>query len=908
MNDNNEKDLENFISSYINNHYKDEMPTEEQFDESAQMVRENTKLMVPVSDEQFKDIKRRLRECIVVSLDEGICLSDPNSKHESWLPANRAKFSFFFWERYKRYLEQDKKWNPRLTAKLSKVSDDVLDQCGNPQDDSFHIRGLLLGEVQSGKTSNYTAIANKAADVGYDVIIVLTGIPEILRQQTQGRLDKEMCGHASNAYLNNPNATIKHSIIGVGNYGREKNIASFTSEASDFNAAVLKSNNLAIGNVNCPILLVVKKNKSILTNLYKWLRYNNVSSDGKIAKSLLIIDDEADNASINTNDEDSDPTAINKAIREILSVFTKTTYLAVTATPFANIFIDPEPNDDLFPADFIYALDSPNNYIGPNRIFSDSGDEQKMLENIDVGAFAEAIPLKHNKNFEVKVLPADLYEAANYFLLANAIRDYRKDNTEHRTMMVHITRFTNVQKQIAEILNGWLEQVKSDLRNYSKLPEGKTERIKSINALHAVWNKYSLSKIAGIDWPEILHNYLLYAAEPVDVKKINSAAGADTLDYNAHEKDGLRVIVVGGNTLSRGLTLEGLMVTYFCRRTNMYDTLMQMGRWFGFRPNYDDLVKIWLSQEMIDAYGDIYTATQDLKDQIYKMKAAGQSPRDFGLKVRYNPGSLIVTARNKMRTAQTITVPVSVAGQLLETPRLYKSKSINEKNCITIEAFIERLDDEGKRVDPSEFRTFGNYFWENVSNDCVAQFLKSIIVHPWNLGFNSDGLSDYVTKHAWNRGWDVTLINNGEGIPYDKKLKCGNNLLSIAHTEYRSIQVIEEMFRVSGTKMRVGSGGCARIGLTKEQIEYAKKQFYSKYSGKQEKPSLPDTAYLIKGRKPILMIHVIQAKYENAENDYPRFLYGLGVGFPDDEAGNETALYVINRVEQMNWFDDEESD
>lgn len=925
MNNPNESQLESIISALISSKFKEIPPTEIEFNDAAEMMRTANSSFLPVSDEEFINLKKRLRESIVVTMDTGVCLQDRDNGHKSWLPARRADIDFYYWERYKKYLEEVKHWNPRVTSKLGQVSDEILDQCGDPAGEDFHIRGLVLGDVQSGKTSNYTALANKAADVGYDLVIVLAGIPELLRQQTQKRLDKEFCGRQSNLYLD-PKSAIKYVPVGVGRYGNKKTIACFTSEANDFNAGVLKSNGLALDTVNSTILLVVKKNVTILKNLFVWLKHNNpLNSNGQIAKSLFLIDDEADNASINTKNPDADPTAINNSIRLLLSIFAKTTYLAVTATPFANIFINPvRGNDliirgkdgkieetindvpDLFPADFIYALDPPTNYIGAERIFSDTGDQRKMLEEIEPNGFLKIFPDKHKKDLIVKDLPADLYEAANYFLLTNAVRDFRGDKVEHRSMMIHVSRFILVQNQIAEILNVWLDQIKSDLRNYATLSVKKSDEIDSIRELHKIWDKYDLEDVAGIEWNEILRKYLYRAVAPIDVRAVNGATGSSSLDYDNHKDDGLRVIAIGGNTLSRGLTLEGLMVTYFYRNTNMYDTLMQMGRWFGYRPNYDDLVKIWLSVDAIDWYGQIQTATQDLKDQIYKMKATKLKPSDFGLKVRQDPGSLIVTARNKMKSAQTIKCPITVSGHLLETPRLVASLEVLKNNAEIVEKYIDHLSYEGTRVPETEYKTHNNYFWENVSGESVSELLANFTTHPWHMSYNGKALADYVATHSWKDGWDVVLIKNGDGAPFDKKIKCGDEYLEIPATERRQIKQSDKILSVSGNKLRVGSGGCARLGLDKQQLEQAKRSFFENYTGKRNKPTLPDSAYLIEGRNPILMIHIVDAEYDKANSKYPKFLYGLGVGFPADKNGNAVAIYQVNLVEIANWMDPSE--
>ena len=721
--------LERTISAYINSTYQEIPPTEEAFMEAATAFRTSMAALLPVDDQEFSDILARLRSHIVIQMDVGTYISDRSNGHQSWLPARRAETEFFFWERYKKYLEEEKQWNPRVTANLGKISDEILDLCGDPKEPYFSVRGLVLGDVQSGKTANYTAICNKAADVGYRIIIVLAGMQENLRKQTQERLDAEFSGRRSEYYLDPTiRQTIKNKAVGVGRHsasGTKKGVASFTSVTKDFDSGVLRSCNLSIERVNDPVLLVVKKNKRILDNLISWLDANNtVNAGGKIDLPLLLIDDEADNASVNTRDSDDDPTAINNCIRQLLGLFSKTTYLGITATPFANIFIDPRVYEDLFPSDFIYVLSAPWHYIGADRMFGDDDERScsHMIERIDREELELCLPPKHKSGFVVSKLPADLYEACNYFLLVNAVRDMRGDRGEHRSMMVHLSRFRSVQAQIADLLTMWLSQVNSDLRNYAKLHVDKAEEIASIHELHLVWDKYKLSDAAGISWEKLLKSYLYKAIAPIDVREVNMNTGAASLDYFNHKKDGLRVIAVGGNSLSRGLTLEGLCVTYFHRNTRMYDTLLQMGRWFGYRPNYGDLVKVWLTEEMIDWYGQITRASAELKEEITKMRNAHQTPRDFGLRVRQDPGALIVTARNKMRTAGDITCPITVSGQILETPRLKASPEILEDNERIFKAFVRDLAKNGERVEGEE-RAQGYLFWQHVPGDAIAQLI-----------------------------------------------------------------------------------------------------------------------------------------------------------------------------------------
>ena len=766
-----------------------------------------------------------------------------------------------------------------------------------------------MGDVQSGKTANYTAISNKAADTGYRIIIVLAGMMENLRQQTQSRLDAEFSGRKSEYYLD-PKAEqeIKNLPVGVGRYGVQKRIAAFTSVSKDFDINVLKSNDLNLQSVSDPVVLVVKKNKRILNNLIKWLSKSRDDTTGKIMLPMLLIDDEADNASVNTRSEDDSPAAINACIRKLLHEFYQASYLGITATPFANIFINPETEDemigdDLFPRDFIYSLAPPTNYIGADKIFGDEPSFSNALIPLRRDEMDLFFPFTHKKDLEVDALPPSLYEAMAYFLMFNAIRDLRGDYTEHRSMMIHVSRFTDVQNRIAEAVNEWLVQMKSDVQNYAALPSAQREKISNLRYLHKVWDKHKLEAISSVSWDEICTKYLNRAVAPIAARAVNQKTGATSLDYFNHKDDGLRVIAIGGNSLSRGLTLEGLGVSYFYRRSQMYDTLLQMGRWFGYRPNYDDLFRIWMSEEAIDWYGYITRAANELKDEIAKMKLANQTPMEFGLKVRQDPNSLIATARNKMRSATQVSRPVTVSGKLLETPRLKANLDILKSNETAFKEFVDHLAEAGTR-DMKE----KPYYWRGVPKEMSVQLLLAFETHPWHLAFQGRALAEYVDEKMGNETWDVALVADGEGSAYDAGLKCGSEVLPIKATERRTVIADDKMIRISGTKVKVGSGGCTKVGLSEKEIEEAKRRFREQNDDKH----MSDSAYLIKERSPLLMLHIIETRLDEKEStnkNVPPYLFALGVGFPDTGTGIRTANYMVNMVELRNWMDpDEEED
>ena len=902
--------IKNIISAAINTKYCEVPPNEGEFLEEANVIRESMSRMCPLTDEEFLLVINQLKTSIVIRMDVGIYIHDRNRGHKSWLPARRSELDFFFWGRYKRYLEEAKHWNPRVTASLDKVSDEIVDLLGDPHSkDEFQRRGLVLGDVQSGKTANYTAICNKAADTGYKIIIILAGMMENLRKQTQERLDAEFSGRKSEYYLD-PKAEleIKNFPVGVGRYGTQKRIASFTSVTKDFDIGVLRSNDLGLQSVGDPVVLVVKKNQRILNNLIKWLINNNTDpSTGKVMIPMLLIDDEADNASVNTKSEDENPAAINRCIRRLLNSFYQASYLGITATPFANIFINPDTEDDmvgddLFPRDFIYSLSPPTSYIGADKIFGDDSSFDEVLEPLYSSEMNAFFPFNHMKGLHVDALPPSLYEALAYFLLVNAIRDLRGDISTHRSMMVHVSRFTDVQNQITELINVWLIQIRSDLKNYAQLPIAQAEKIYNINYLKQVWNKYHLSNKCNESWDFMLKKYLYTAVAPVDVRAVNQKTGATSLDYFNHKEDGLRVIAVGGNSLSRGLTLEGLCVSYFYRKSLMYDTLLQMGRWFGYRPNYEDVFKIWIAKEAIDWYGYITVAANELKSEIAKMKVANQTPMDFGLKVRQDPNSLIATAHNKMRTATPVSRPVTVSGKLLETPKLKTDRGILESNERVFKEFINKLATVGK-IDTS----VGPYYWRGVPKEYIVQLLLDFESHPWHLAFQGRAIAEYISERMNNEEWDVALMTSGEGQAYTSGLQYGSDTLIINTTENRRVIADSKMIKISGTKVKVGSGGCTKVGLNPDQIELAKRRFAELNPNK----NMSDSGYLIKERSPLLMMHIIEAEIDVQESSYydiPHFLFALGVGFPDNGTGTQTANYVVNMVELKNWMDPDEDE
>lgn len=919
-------------TAMVNTKYGNTLPTLDQINDEAAIVRAAFSAFYPISDEEFAQVKKTLAAEILHSIGYAVTLHGRDAQHQSWYFVQED--DGFYWNRYKTYLKSVKHWGIEVVNRLHQTTNDIMDDLGNPKDHSrpFQRRGLLLGDVQSGKTATYTAICNKASDAGYRVIIVLAGMMENLRVQTQERLDAEFVGIESKYTLDKKaGQELRKTPVGVGKippFNQDKRIACFTSVATDFNKATIMAFGLSLRTLNGTALFVVKKNKSVLNNLYKWLMENNAGyQDGLIDLPLLLIDDEADNASVNTNTEEKDPTAINKAIRNILNCFRQASYLGITATPFANIFIDPAPDDDgaakdLFPKDFLTVLPTPEHYIGADKIFgngdADSWDEEGAPDRVEGPYGSAIIPIendeqagffvfKHKKELadELYDIPPSMREAVRYFILATVITDYRKDTNEHRSMLVNVSRFTKVQNRTADLIEDYVSAIKSDVENYSQLPLEKAMKIANIASLAKTWDDFGLSVVSGLTWEEVLKDYLFKSVRRIEVRSVNQQHGASSLNYYEYRSTGMRVIAVGGNSLSRGLTLEGLCVSYFYRNTMMYDTLLQMGRWFGYRPNYDDLFKVWMGEDAIDWYGYITDAVNELKDELLKMKRQNQTPEEFGLKVRQAPGALLITARNKMRTATPISQPITVSGRMLETPRLRGDKATIEENENLCRAFLQSLEADPE-IKPYEEEQKA-FIWRDVPKRYVIELVRSFITHPWNLNFQPVALADYIGEDDGPLDkWDVA-IPKGSAVNWVQTIDLIDKTIAVV-PEKREVEwdaATKNLLRVNGHHVRVGTGGCSKIGLPHEQVKALRD------AAKANHEKVNDRTYLIKGRNPLMLIHILYNSTgpEERKPGDPNILFALGLGFPND-GRDRKAHYMVNVNELKNWVDitDEDDD
>lgn len=902
---------EKLVRTYIATKVAGRAPTEAELLEACNMV----SMMTSVTDDEKDTVMKKLQLALDVAMDTGIVIE---KDYEPWLKAKKSSVNFYYWNRYMLYLEQDMQRPSSIIASIDDVSDKIVDLVGDPTLASLHRRGLIIGDVQSGKTANYIAVMNKVSDVGYKVIILLTGTVESLRRQTQERVDEGFIGRSSKAYLQRNSQTIRK---GVGLKDATRFATGFTTEASDFKTAMVRNMNATLNNMSSePVVFVLKKNAKTLENLIGWLT-EQLNSNGVIDLPLLLIDDEADNASINTK-ADNNPTTINKHIRKLLSMFKQNSYVGVTATPFANIFILPEKtdemeNDDLFPADYIYALDAPTNYIGSNDLFGDNAAYASALKTIDDAG--EFFPYGHKQDINIPDLPESLYSALRYFMLANVARDINGESSTHRSMLVNVSRFDKTQDRISSLIIEWLFESIRDIKNFCMLNENEACKNELLSALRDDWNdeNNSFLQLTGVAWGEVQKKWLLQSVSSIEVRTINQRSSTKMLDYTIYGENGLRVIAVGGLSLSRGLTLEGLTVSYFHRNSQMYDTLMQMGRWFGYRTGYEKLFRIWMPDDAIGWYSHITQASNELRETISRMNRLGAIPKDFGLQVRAHPTTLIITARNKMKHSERVEIWITLDGKFFETPRF-----ISDIN--TIRANVRRADEFVRIVnkDYGPYLKVGNHLlWQNVDSDYVCDFLKSYANHPLNMEADGQTISKYIKGNNKFSKWDILVAGSESG-----KVHCVVDTESIEiYTFNRPLSKESGPLSSYGTKMRIGTMGLTKHGLSSKDRSDAEDMFrdlkrpdyklkYGEHAEeKLKKMSIPDRAYLMKDRNPIIILHYLSPTFEKPERDMPRdynmeadFMVGYGIGFPalaDSEP--VYAVYYINQVEQEKYMTDE---
>ena len=849
----------------------------------------------------LESIIRSVESKLVTTMSEGISLVDPNADHDDEWYKKRDDIEWNYWGDYERQLISNN-WSPKVVNTLGDVTEKILGLLKNPQEPSdWDRRGLVIGHVQSGKTANYIGLVSKAADAGYKFIIVIAGIHNNLRKQTQIRIDEGFVGRDST-----PDRKRKEVGVGILNRNRKFPITLTTTD-KDFTKQIANQLVADLQGFSQPVVVVIKKNVHTLHNLYNWLKeWNLKGSTDKIADiPMLMIDDEADNASVNTKRSDLDPTRTNQEIRQILSLFRKSCYVGYTATPFANIFINPDSttemlDDDLFPRDFIYCLDAPTNYFGPGKVFLDEDSSDRILCTINDAE--DYIELSHRKDWQIPDLPPSMKQAINSFVIGKAIRMLRGQERKHCSMMINASRFVDVQRQIREYVSYYLETMARGIRYSHALPEAQALKNEHMADLRKTYDE-EFSNVEE-SWAEI-QKASANAIDSIKTYLINSKSG-EALDYKHYEENGesLTVIAVGGLSLSRGLTLEGLMVSYMYRNTKMYDTLMQMGRWFGYRDAFEDLCRVWLPDESQGWYSHIAEATEELRQQIKQMQRDRLTPRDFGLYVRAHPDALIVTALNKMRDAERRAFRINFSGELEETVIVPSDEKIAEKNRQVIAELFEKL--SSNNPDKSK-ELQGAYFWKDIGWENIEEFLIGFRFHKQIIA-KRNAVLEYLRKIARKYpNADVAFISLKNPKEATTRLQLGNKWDLLC--QKRSVGTLkgeirkpaeEDGFYITN-KQRVASRGVEAVGLTDDQLRNAEAE-----AG--DVKNISDRFYRTVRAKPLLMIHLLTLVQKNRETGEETLLLdmvpAMGISFPGGDY-TETVEYVVNKVWlQQDMFDD----
>ncbi|NMO53844.1 Z1 domain-containing protein [Actinoplanes sp. TBRC 11911] len=618
-------------------------------------------------------------------------------------------------------------WSDKAITSLDEESTKVVGLLDDPSTDEFRSMGLVLGYVQSGKTANFTAVMAKAADRGYRLFIVLSGIHNGLRRQTQARLARELVQL-------NPGQW--HEVTTVdSDFQPQGNAAAYFAAQ------------------NQRVLLVVKKNAKVLAKLNRWL-----ASAKEYLRDCptLVIDDEADQATVGGK-------VINPLMSKLLKSFRKVDYVGYTATPFANLLIDPAEDEDFYPRDFVISLKAPKGYQGPEVLFgrdpldgedpNDVPAGEDMIREIPEDDVELVRPV--NKAAAVDFMPEmtpSLRRSVLYFWLATAARRVRKSGVPHSTMLIHTTLQTDIHEDFRVPLDDLRVGVLRGLRR---------DDFDLYHEIEQQWADESASVPAAdfgeqpVPFDELLTQLPAVVEESRVV--VDNYRSRDRLDY---ESGPVVAIAVGGNTLSRGLTLEGLVTSYFVRASSAYDTLLQMGRWFGHRAGYADLPRIWMTAELATWFRHLAVVEAEIRKDIDRYLVEDKNPRTFAVRIRTHP-KMLVTAPARMKDA--VTAHARYGGDLVESRYFRTDADAGEwlkRNADAGIALIQAAQRHG-RADSQQ--PAGRWLWRDVSYRDVLRFISTYKFDKRTEEARPELLKSYIQKRVDSdalRAWDIAVIGN----------------------------------------------------------------------------------------------------------------------------------------------------
>lgn len=662
------------------------------------------------------------------------------------------------------------------------------------------IKGLVVGNVQSGKTANMAALMAMSADWGWNFFVVLSGTIENLRVQTEKRLHSDLQLNGNLNWRFNTHLSTK-------------------SELGDR----IQSLNLSDTSMQ-RFITVCLKNSSRLKKLVQWMQ-----EDPKKQQQLkvLVIDDEADQAGINTSDISSDErTTINKLITSLVNgknylgedinkKYKAMNYIGYTATPYASI-LNEMAEESLYPHSFIYCLKNSNEYFGPQQIFGVDGREYNGIDMINIISEDEKNEIKeiHSDDYEeFKNIPTGLRKAIDWFLCATSVMRYNKYK-KPISMLVHTSQYQSCHNNIANIIRNYLDNTdkKIIIANCQSIYTEQKEKL-SKEKFFQEYPNYGTNEQDVNDYPyfmEIREELVELISQVSHIRlgdegKMKYHKGVhlciDNCSRKSNSDDSIYVrlaypenidevekapafIVVGGATLSRGLTIEGLISTYFLRSVGQSDTLMQMGRWFGYRKGYELLPRIWVTEKTNKQFKFLASLDEELREEIKRMENTGQSPSKYGIRIKNTPmNSFIkITAKNRMQNA--IETDIDYSGILRQTFLFKKDIESLQKNINVVEKLLKEM---GNNYNVESKKNNYACVWRNVEFNKIRNMLINYKYYERdNLYVTIKSICKWIEENTLNNvlgNWNVAVagIKNAKNGTW--KLPNGIEVNKVSRTQ-----------------------------------------------------------------------------------------------------------------------------
>jgi hypothetical protein len=667
------------------------------------------------------------------------------------------------WPAVREYLLNHKQWKETDAQRLDDNSNEVVSLLENPNTATttrFSARGLVVGYVQSGKTANMTGVIAKALDAGYTTVIILAGLTNKLRFQTQLRIYNDLVAR-------NPMNWQVLTANEIDKDFKAPPVGGFLSLSDKAQIAIIKKNVNPLRELELAISRTIP---AVLERL-----------------RILVIDDECDQASVNAATSELDTTAINLRIREILQKLPAATYVGYTATPFANVLINPYPTDsdaldDLYPRDFITTLPRAETYFGTSALFgTQPANPEKPLPEEEGLDMIREIPPEDETQLQPKsrrdrtafqpTMPASLASAILYFLACCAARHARGNSAEHMSMLVHTSAFVAIHTKVAELIEDWVNANRDSILNRNSALAKQLESLWQSEQNRLPANITSAKPVTAGEIFEHLGTVLRHIEFPVE-----NGDSADRIDYGTKPRT---YIIVGGSILARGLTLEGLMVSYFLRTANQYDTLLQMGRWFGYRPNYEDLPRLWMPEQLKLRFRALASIEQEIRDDIDQYRINKCNPMQFAVRVRSIPG-MAITTPSKMRAARRCAV--SYWGTHRQTFRFeHKNRNALEKNWQIASDMINATQALGLR-DTTTLRKL----WRNVPKTTIRRFFQNYQVHSSHVDLQTLQLTGFLDSTDTRLNlWNIGIVEGDNNRPSENALGIAGSVSTITRSKIK---------------------------------------------------------------------------------------------------------------------------